>query len=77
MNKNQLTLTERWQGEKDKLAGAQHIKEQLDAARIELEQAQRKGDLARRLASLSYSTIPELGKEPLQETEEKGDDQRR
>ena len=34
-------LTSRWQAEKDKLAGAQKLKEQLDAARIELEQAQR------------------------------------
>src|SRR4249920_2016950 len=40
-------LTRRWQEEKEKLAGAQKLKEQLDAARVELEQAQRKGDLAR------------------------------
>ena len=34
-------LTQRWQAEKDKIAGEAKIKEQLDAARLELEQAQR------------------------------------
>ena len=47
LEENSATLTARWQSEKDKLAGAQAIKEQLDTARIELEQAQRKGDLSK------------------------------
>jgi ATP-dependent Clp protease ATP-binding subunit ClpB len=55
-------LTARWQGEKDKIAGAAKVKEQLDAARIELEQAQRAGDLAR-AGELSYGTIPQLEKQ--------------
>jgi ATP-dependent Clp protease ATP-binding subunit ClpB len=37
-------LTAQWQAEKDKLAGQQRLKEQLDQARIELEQVQRRGD---------------------------------
>jgi ATP-dependent Clp protease ATP-binding subunit ClpB len=37
------------------------IKEQLDAARIELEQAQRSGDLAK-AGELQYGRIPELEK---------------
>ncbi|WP_310476385.1 ATP-dependent chaperone ClpB, partial [Sandarakinorhabdus sp.] len=53
------TLTRRWQGEKEKLAGATRIKEQLDAARIEVEQAQRGGDYAK-AGELTYSRIPEL-----------------
>ncbi len=52
-------LTARWQGEKDKIAGEAKIKEQLEAARLELEQAQRAGDLAR-MSELSYGTIPAL-----------------
>ena len=52
-------LTQRWQGEKDKIAGEARLKEQLDAARLELEQAQRSGDLAR-AGELSYGTIPAL-----------------
>ena len=52
-------LTQRWQAEKDKIAGEARIKEQLDAARLELEQAQRAGDLAK-AGELSYGRIPEL-----------------
>ena len=48
-----------WQEEKSKLASAQKLKEQLDAARIELEQAQRRGDLAR-AGELAYGVIPDL-----------------
>lgn len=40
-------LTQRWQAEKDKIAGESKLKEQLDAARVELDQAQRAGDLAK------------------------------
>ena len=55
-------LTTRWQNERDKIAAEGKIKEQLDAARIELEQAQRSGDLAR-AGELSYGTIPALEKQ--------------
>ena len=55
-------LTTRWQGEKDKIAGEARLKEQLDAARLELEQAQRAGDLAK-AGELSYGTIPALTKQ--------------
>ena len=52
-------LTTRWQAEKDKLADAQKLKEQLEAARTELEQVQRKGELER-ASELAYGVIPEL-----------------
>ncbi|HEX8420387.1 MAG TPA: AAA family ATPase, partial [Sphingomonas sp.] len=55
-------LTTRWQAEKDKIAGESKLKEQLDAARLELEQAQRSGDLAR-AGELSYGRIPQLEKQ--------------
>ncbi|RSU65607.1 ATP-dependent chaperone ClpB [Sphingomonas sp. S-NIH.Pt1_0416] len=55
-------LTQRWQAEKDKIAGEAKLKEQLDQARIELEQAQRAGDLAR-AGELSYGRIPQLEKQ--------------
>ena len=55
-------LTTRWQNERDKIAAEGKIKEQLDAARIELEQAQRSGDLAK-AGELSYGTIPALEKQ--------------
>jgi ATP-dependent Clp protease ATP-binding subunit ClpB len=54
-------LTQRWQAEKEKIQGESRIKEQLDAARLQLEQAQRAGDLAK-AGELSYGTIPDLEK---------------
>jgi ATP-dependent Clp protease ATP-binding subunit ClpB len=52
-------LTGRWQAEKDKIAAEARVKEQIDAARIELEQAQRGGDLAK-AGELQYGRIPTL-----------------
>ena len=52
-------LTAQWRGEKDKLAGAQKLKEQLDQARAELDIVQRRGDWSR-AGELTYGVIPEL-----------------
>ncbi|MCC6716954.1 MAG: ATP-dependent chaperone ClpB [Acetobacteraceae bacterium] len=51
-----------WKAEKEKLAGGQKLKERLDAARNEVEVAQRRGDLAR-ASQLLYGEIPELEKQ--------------
>jgi len=55
-------LAQRWNREKEKLSSAQKIKEELEAARLEVQQAQREGDLAR-ASELSYGRIPELEKQ--------------
>ncbi len=60
-------LTARWKAEKDKLGQAAKLKEELDAARNALAQAQRKGDYAE-AGRLTYDTIPTLEKR-LQEAE--------
>ncbi|WP_170462146.1 ATP-dependent chaperone ClpB [Ruegeria arenilitoris] len=52
-------LTAQWQAERDKLASARELKEQLDKARAELEIAKREGNLAK-AGELSYGVIPEL-----------------
>jgi len=52
-------MTAQWQGERDKLASARDIKEQLDQARATLEIAKREGNLAK-AGELSYGVIPEL-----------------
>ena len=54
-------LTTRWQNERDKIHAESKLKEELDHARLELEQAQREGDLAK-AGELSYGKIPELEK---------------
>ena len=61
MEAKSADLTFVWQAEKEKLAGTQKIKEQLDAARLELEQAQRVGNLER-AGELAYGLIPNLEK---------------
>ncbi len=65
-------LTTRWQNERDKIQAEGKIKEELDAARLELEQAQRVGDLAK-AGELSYGKIPELEKR-LEEAEDLNED---
>ncbi|HLI11017.1 MAG TPA: ATP-dependent chaperone ClpB [Alphaproteobacteria bacterium] len=54
-------LTARWQAEKEKLAGAQSLKAQLEQARNELEMVQRQGNL-QRAGELLYGVIPALEK---------------
>jgi len=63
-------MTRNWQAEKEKLASASKIKEELETARRELEIAQRKGDFAR-AGELTYARIPELEKK-LSEAEAAG-----
>ena len=55
-------LEEIWKAEKAAVEGSAHIKEELERARIELETAQRAGDLAR-MSELQYGRIPELEKQ--------------
>ena len=66
-------LTAQWSAEKDKISGQQKLKEELDAARIELDQAQRAGDLAR-AGELAYGVIPDLEKS-LDDAAESGEGQ--
>lgn len=54
-------LEEIWNSEKAALQGSTHIKEDLEKARLELEAAQRAGDLSR-MSELQYGLIPELEK---------------
>ncbi|MEX2632179.1 MAG: ATP-dependent chaperone ClpB [Tistlia sp.] len=58
-------FTLRWQAEKDKMAGAQKLKEELDRARSEIEIAQRQGNLER-AAELRYGIVPELERKLLE-----------
>ncbi len=52
-------LDEIWEAEKAALAGTQHIKEELERVRLELETARRAGNLSR-MSELRYGRIPEL-----------------
>ncbi len=52
-------MTAQWQAERDRLEAARDLKEQLDRARAELDQAKRQGDFGR-AGELQYGRIPEL-----------------
>jgi ATP-dependent Clp protease ATP-binding subunit ClpB len=71
LEQQSATLTARWQAEKDQLNSAQKIKEKIDHARVELEQAQRKGNFTR-AGELAYSEIPSLERQ-LAEAEQQKD----
>ncbi|MCI5764429.1 MAG: ATP-dependent chaperone ClpB [Actinobacillus porcinus] len=55
-------LEEVWKSEKAALSGSQHIKEELEKARTQMEQARRAGDLSK-MSELQYGTIPALEKQ--------------
>ena len=65
-------MTAQWQSERDKLASARDIKEELDQARIDFETARRAGDLAK-MGEMQYGVIPGLEKK-LETAEKQGDD---
>ena len=52
-------LNEIWMAEKSAVHGVQHLKEELEASRLEMEVAQRAGNLAK-MSELQYAVIPEL-----------------
>lgn len=61
LEKEYADLEEVWKAEKASLQGTQHIKEELEKTRLELESARRAGDLGR-MSELQYGKIPELEK---------------
>ncbi|MGF1772900.1 ATP-dependent chaperone ClpB [Vibrio wakamikoensis] len=55
-------LEEVWNAEKAALSGTQHIKAELEQARLDMDVARRAGDL-NRMSELQYGRIPELEKQ--------------
>jgi len=61
LEEKSAALTARWSAEKNKLSNAQKLKSELDAVRVELANAQRRGEF-QRAGELAYGKIPELEK---------------
>ncbi len=61
LEEKSAALTARWSSEKNKLSNAQKLKSELDGLRIELANAQRRGEY-QRAGELAYGRIPELEK---------------
>jgi len=52
-------LDEVWQAEKAQVQGAQHIKEEIDKIKLQMEDARRKGDW-QKMSELQYGQLPQL-----------------
>ncbi len=59
LSREYADLEEVWKAEKAQVHGTQHIKEELDRLRVEMEDARRKGDW-QRMSELQYGRIPQL-----------------
>lgn len=59
LEKEYADLEEIWKAEKAQLQGAQHLKEELERMRIDLDAAKRAGDLST-MAELQYGKIPQI-----------------
>ncbi|HIB96853.1 MAG TPA: ATP-dependent chaperone ClpB, partial [Candidatus Thioglobus sp.] len=59
LEKEYADLEEIWKKEKSQVQGAQHLKEELEQVKAELEAAARNNDLAK-MSELQYGKIPEL-----------------
>ena len=62
LSEESARMTARWTAEKDKLKGSADVKERLDQARNDLENAKRAGDL-QKAGELTYGVIPQLEKQ--------------
>ncbi|CTQ32445.1 ATP-dependent chaperone ClpB [Jannaschia rubra] len=65
-------MTAAWQAERDKLESARDLKERLDHARVELDQAKREGNFGK-AGELQYGRIPSLEKELAEAESREGD----
>src|SRR5438067_5501427 len=59
LDREYADLNEVWQAEKAQVAGAQHIKEEIDKIKVQMEEARRKGDW-QKMSELQYGKLPQL-----------------
>jgi ATP-dependent Clp protease ATP-binding subunit ClpB len=59
LEKEYSDLEEVWKSEKAQVAGSQHVKEELEKLRVQMEEAKRKGDW-QKMSEIQYGKIPGL-----------------
>ncbi len=59
LEREYVDLDEIWQAEKAQVQGAQHIKEEIDKIKLQMEDARRKGDW-QKMSELQYGKMPQL-----------------
>jgi len=71
LGKEYADLDEVWKAEKARVQGSTHIKEALEQAKLEMDEAKRKGDW-QKMSELQYGTVPRLEGQ-LKEAEKAGE----
>jgi ATP-dependent Clp protease ATP-binding subunit ClpB len=69
LDKEYADLDEVWQAEKAQVVSAQHVKEEIDKIKLQMEEARRKGDW-QMMSELQYGKLPQL-EEQLRTTDKK------
>src|SRR5687767_287668 len=59
LEKEYSDLEEEWKAEKAQVQGSQHVKEELEKLKLQMEEARRKGDW-QRMSEIQYGKIPQL-----------------
>ena len=59
LEREYVDLEEVWKSEKSAVQGSQHIKEEIEKLRLQMEEARRKGDW-QKMSELQYGRMPEL-----------------
>ncbi|HXV11142.1 MAG TPA: ATP-dependent chaperone ClpB [Burkholderiales bacterium] len=71
LEKDYADLEEIWKAEKAQVQGSQHIKEELDRLKVEMEAAKRKGEW-QKVSEIQYGKIPQLEAQLKQADKPKG-----
>ncbi|HXU42745.1 MAG TPA: AAA family ATPase, partial [Burkholderiales bacterium] len=70
LEKEYADLEEVWKAEKAQVQGSQHVKEELEKLRLQMEEAKRKGDW-QKMSEIQYGRIPQLEKQLAEKPEAK------
>ncbi|HEX6158290.1 MAG TPA: ATP-dependent chaperone ClpB, partial [Burkholderiales bacterium] len=62
LEKEYADLEEEWKAEKAQVQGSQHVKEELERLKLQMEEAKRKGDW-QKMSEIQYGKIPQLEKQ--------------
>src|SRR4051794_33071040 len=71
LGKEYSDLEEVWKAEKARVQGSTHVKEELERAKVEMDEAKRRGDW-QKMSELQYGRIPQLEKQ-IKEAEKAGE----
>jgi ATP-dependent Clp protease ATP-binding subunit ClpB len=72
LGKEYSDLEEIWKAEKARVQGTTHIKEELERAKVEMDEAKRKGDW-QKMSELQYGKVPQLEKQLKEAEQSPGD----